>query len=160
MSDDLSPVDYIRRRCAKARISYRELMAGVRRQEVSQLRQRLCVELNQVFGLSATRIGHLLGGRDHTTVICAWRKFGHAGDARTRRRFTDDERDRLFELHAEGMSVADIARAIGCSHAAVSTLLRPDVMARRAQNRREGMRKLRTANAELRAQHALPISRG
>ncbi|MBB3980116.1 transposase-like protein [Rhizobium azooxidifex] len=150
------PAEYIKQRCTKALISHKELMAGVRRHDVSRLRQRLCVELNQVFGLSATRIGHLLGGRDHTTVIAAWRKFGHAGDARTRRRLTDDERDRLFELHAGGMSVADIARAIGCSHAAASTLLRPDVMARRVQNRREGLRKLRAANAELRAQHALP----
>lgn len=103
----MSPSVFIERWCAHRRVSPSVLKAAKR----SRLRQELCADIKRRFtAISASHVGTLLGV-DHTTVIHAWNKHGLPVPTGPKR-LSGAERDRIVELHATGLSLAQISTEV------------------------------------------------
>jgi len=76
----LSPANYIRRRSEELNISYKMMVGPSRMKEVSLRRQLIMWELMKNFKISSTQLGKLMGGRDHTTALHAYRKIDDMTD--------------------------------------------------------------------------------
>lgn len=76
-----SPSGHIKRRSDGFGIPYSMMVGETRMVEIVIRRQLLVWELKRMFGMSFPSIGRLLGGRDHTTALHAYRKIDAMTDA-------------------------------------------------------------------------------
>ena len=150
----MSPTEYIKQRCATVRIPYAVVVGRTRVRKVTAFRIDLYIELRERYGLSSRRIGFIMGGRDHSSVINAWRSRGYSVPAPTRRRLSGDEIAELHRLHDAGMAISDIARALKVGHSTVGRRVDANVAAVKRQRTRGYRDAIKRENAQRRAECA------
>lgn len=128
------PTDYVRRRCRELGLDYLVFLTRFKVRKYTDARRTIAVELHRKYGLASTRIGILLGGRDHTTVLHYLRRAGI--EAKPRSGLDPELVRKVRELSEGGMRNYHIAELANVSQTDVWRILNPEAYNKPRASRR------------------------
>lgn len=70
-----TPRNWLRKRCAEMGLDYKEITGPSRQKVITRFRFQLIWEMKQEFTLSYPQMGRIFGGRDHTSILHAYRQW-------------------------------------------------------------------------------------
>lgn len=116
------PLEFLRRRCRELSVRYSDVVGKSLTRLIVPYRHQLIVEMKTKYPrLSLNRIGRLVGGRDHATILFVLKKMnvGYAGQVRIEY-FTPTVR----EMFTRGDSFADIGKNLGYTGNGISAFVK------------------------------------
>lgn len=105
-----TPTQYARRRASELGFDWIELISRRRAVRFVDARSEIMLELYRDFGVTTTRIGLIMGGRDHSVVHNALKKMGLKFGRRTK--VPPEVRPLIARLSADGLTNVQIARRL------------------------------------------------